>query len=141
LIRGALGRRRGWRGRRPPVRPLVEAMLGGDAGEAADLADQFLARVGSRVALFADLLQPAQYEVGERWYRGRIGVDDERRAAVVLGRLVDLVPPTAVRSPVPRGSRCLLTLLPGEQHTVGLRMFALALEDEGWEVELVDPDY
>jgi methanogenic corrinoid protein MtbC1 len=120
---------------------MVRAMLNGQAGEAFDLADQFLARVDSRVAVFADLLQPAQYEIGDMWYRGRIGVDDEHRAAVVLGRLVDRVPPTPVRSRVPQGSRCLLTLLPEEQHTIGLQMLALALEDEGWDVELVDHDY
>ena len=31
-------------------------------------------------------------------------------------------------------------MLPGERHTLGLGMFALALEDEGWEVELMDSD-
>jgi methanogenic corrinoid protein MtbC1 len=33
-----------------------------------------------------------------------------------------------------------LTVLPGERHTIGLGMFAVALEDEGWEVELLDHD-
>ena len=43
-------------------------------------AGQFLARVGSRTAVFADLLQPAQYEIGELWYRGEIGIEAEHRA-------------------------------------------------------------
>jgi methanogenic corrinoid protein MtbC1 len=138
LVRGAVATRTTWRGRRPPVCQLTEAMLGGDLGEAADLAEQFLARVGSRVAVFADLVQPAQHQVGDLWYRGRIGIGDEHRAACVLERVVALLPPTPSQSPVPSGARCLLAVMPGEEHTVGLWMFALALEDEGWEVELLD---
>src|SRR5437764_11517972 len=140
LVRGAVAPRASWRGRRPPVRQLAEAMLHGDIGEAGDLADQFLARVGSRVGVFADLIQPAQYEVGNLWYRGQIGIGDEHRAACVLERLVAMLPATPSRAPVPAGTRCLLTAMPGEQHTLGLSMFALSLEDEGWEVELLDHD-
>ena len=129
-----------WHGRRPPVRPLVAAMLAGDISEACTLAGRFLARVGSRTAVVADLLQPAQYEVGELWYRGQIGIEAEHRAAAMLERVVISLPNTPARSRVPPGTRCLLTVLPGEQHTLGLGMFALALEDEGWEVELLDSD-
>jgi 5-methyltetrahydrofolate--homocysteine methyltransferase len=140
LVRGAIATGTTWRGRRPPVRQLAEAMLRGDAGTAGDLAEQFLARVGSRLAVFADLVQPAQSEVGDLWYRGQICIDDERRAACVLERLVGTLPPTPSRCRVPAGTRCLLTVLPGERHTLGLGMFALALQDEGWEVELLDND-
>lgn len=129
-----------WHGRRPPVRPLVAAMLAGDVSGACVLADRFLARVGSRTAVVADLLQPAQYEVGELWYRGQIGIEAEHRAATMLERLMTTLPKTPARSRVPAGTRCLLTVLPGEQHTLGLGMFALALEDEGWAVELLDSD-
>ena len=129
-----------WHGRRPPVRPLVAAMLAGDFSEACLLADQFLARVRSRTAVFADLLQPAQYEIGELWYRGQVGIEAEHRAAMMVERLVTTLPPTPSRSRVPAGTRCLLTVMPGEQHTMGLWMFALALEDEGWDVELLDSE-
>ncbi len=122
------------------MREFAEATLRGDAGEACELAVRFLARVGSRLGVFADLVQPSHREVGDLWYRGRIGIDDEHRAASVLERLVTLLPPTPSRSRVPAGNRCLLAVLPGERHTLGLRMFALALEDEGWEVELLDTD-
>ncbi len=140
LVGGAIAPVSCWRGRRPPVRALAEAMLEGDLDLASDLAERFLARVGSRVAVFADLVQPAQYRVGDLWYRGQVCVEDEQRAACVLERLVAVLPPTQSRSPVPTGMRCLLAVLPGERHTLGLGMFALALEDDGWEVELLDAD-
>jgi methanogenic corrinoid protein MtbC1 len=138
LVRGAIATGTTWRGRRPPVRQLAGAMLRGDATLAADLAEQFLARAGSRLAVFSDLVQPAQGEIGELWYQGRICNDDERRAACVLERLVASLPPTPGCTPVPAGTRCLLAVLPGERHTLGLGMFARALEDEGWQVELLD---
>jgi MerR family transcriptional regulator, light-induced transcriptional regulator len=140
LVRGAVANGTRWRGRRPPVRQLAEAMLRGDADTAGDLAERFLARVGSRLAVFADLVQPAQAEVGDLWYRGEASIDDERRAAAVLEGLVGMLPPTPGRGRVSAGSRCLLTTLPGERHTLGLGMFALVLQDEGWEVELLDSD-
>lgn len=140
LVRGAIANGTMWRGRRPPVRQLAEAMLRGDTDRAGDLARQFLARAGSRLAVFADLVQPAHAEVGELWYRGEICIDDEHRAARVLDGLVMTLPATPSRCRVPTGSRCLLTVLPGERHTLGLGMFALVLQDEGWEVELLDND-
>src|SRR5262249_33859620 len=108
LVPGAIAPRTTWRGRRPPGRQLAEAMLRGDVGEAGDLAEQFLARVGSRVAVFADLVQPAQSRVGDLWYRGEAGIDDERRAACTLERVVALLPPTPSCTPVAPGTRCLL---------------------------------
>ena len=138
LVRGVIAPRASWRGRRPPVRQLAEAMLRGEVGEAGDLAARFLARTRSRVAVFADLVQPAQYRVGDLWYRGQVGIGDEHRAACVVERVVAMLPATPARTPVPAGSRCLLTVMPGDLHTLGLSMFALALEDEGWEVELLD---
>jgi 5-methyltetrahydrofolate--homocysteine methyltransferase len=140
LVRGAIATGTRWRGRRPPVRQLAEAMLRGDADTAGDLAEQFLARAGSRLAVFADLVQPAQAEVGDLWYRGQACITDERRAAEVLQGLVAMLPPTPSRHRMPTGSRCLLTVLPGERHTLGPGMFALVLEDEGWEVDLLDND-
>lgn len=130
-----------WRGRRPPVRPLVGLLLAGDLAAAGELCDRFLVRARRRVNVMADLLQPAQYRIGELWYQGRIGLEDELRVARLVDWLVDRLPPTPTRSPVPAGSRCLLAMLPDDAHSLGLRMFALALEDEGWEVELVDGEY
>ncbi len=126
-----------WRGRRPPVRLLVRALLDGDRTEAVNVCDRFLARTGRRVAVFADLLHPAQYELGDIWYRGMIGEEQELQAAALVGWLVDRLPATPTAS-VPAGWRCMLCLAPGDRHELGARMFALALEDDGWKVELAD---
>ena len=47
LVRGVVARPGTWRGRRPPVRQLADALLRGDIGEAGMLAERFLGRVRS----------------------------------------------------------------------------------------------
>ena len=115
-----------------PVAPFLDALLAGDRARALVLSSDALALLGSRVAVFSDLLQPAQHEIGELWYEGRIGVADEHRATSIVEAVINLLPPTRSADPVPRGSRCLLAALGGEQHVLGLKVLKLALEDEGW---------
>ena len=117
---------------RVPVRPFLDALLAGDQTAAHALAGSTLALVGTRVALFCDLIQPAQYEIGELWYAGRIGVADEHRATAIVEKVVRALPATPSPSPIPRGNRCVLAALGTEKHVLGLRLFELALQDDGW---------
>ena len=120
---------------RVPVGPFLDALIANDKARALQLSAETLALLGRRVAVFSDLLQPAQYQVGELWYAGRIGVADEHRATAIVEAVVRSMPPTPSSAPVPRGSRCLLAALGDEQHVLGLRVLRLALEDEGWTTE------
>src|SRR5689334_13667074 len=95
---------------RLPVRDLVGRLLHGDDDGARRLAERVLEETGSRTAVFADLLHPAQVEIGDLWYAGRIGVADEVRVAAAVRRIVGRLPPTPVSRPVPRGSRCVLAV-------------------------------
>ena len=115
-----------------PVAPFLDALLAGDRARALVLSSDALALLGSRVAVFSDLLQPAQHEIGELWYEGRIGVADEHRATSIVEAVVNSLAPTLSGDPVPRGSRCLLAAVGDEQHVLGLKVLKLALEDEGW---------
>lgn len=117
---------------RAPVRRFLDALLSGDPPAAREVAADALAQLGTRVAVFSDLIQPAQYEIGELWYAGRIGVADEHRATGIVERVVRSLPPTPSRTPVPSGNRCVLAALGEERHVLGLRLFELALQDDGW---------
>jgi methanogenic corrinoid protein MtbC1 len=119
------------------VPAFVDALLAEDARAAFRVADGFLERAGSRVAVFADLFQPAMQRVAELWYQGRIGSAEEGGAAYLMAAAAERLPPTPAASPVPTQSRCLLVVPPGERHTIGLRLFTLALEDEGWAPRVV----
>src|ERR1700716_4114880 len=121
--------------RRSPVPGLVEALVGGDETRARAIAEESLRRTRSRTDVFADLIQPAQYEIGELWYSGRIGVAIEHRATAVVEAVVEDLEPTPSAHPVRPGTSCVLAAVGDEQHVVGLRVLQLALEDDGWLVE------
>jgi len=113
----------------------VDALLRDDRDQARGLALQHLHASGSRLAVFADLLHPAQDRLAELWYQSRISAAAEGRAASTVLAITRRLPPT----PGPgrsADSRCLLTALPDEAHTLGLEMLAAALEDDGWAVQV-----
>jgi methanogenic corrinoid protein MtbC1 len=120
---------------RPPVAAVVEALLRGDRTAAREATSRFVAATGAvRAAVIADVLQPAQHEIGELWYRGQIGVAEEHRATAIVEGVLESLPPTPSPNPVVPGSRCLLATVGTEQHSLGLRALEIILEDDGWSV-------
>ena len=122
---------------RPPVEELVGALLAGGEPEVHALCDGFARCRGSRVQVIVDLLQAAMQQIAELWYQGDVGGAGEARAARLVASAVERLPPTPAATPVAAGSRCLLVQQPADGHTLGLRALALALEDEGWVVDIV----
>jgi methanogenic corrinoid protein MtbC1 len=135
----ALERHRPGTAARFPVRDLIGALLGGDEEDAVRVASAVLVDTGSRTTVFADLLHPAQSEIGNLWYSGHLSYTDEVQAAAVVRRVVCRLPATPAPRPVPPGSRCMLATPHGDPHDLGLSMFALALQDHGWTTELLGP--
>jgi MerR family transcriptional regulator, light-induced transcriptional regulator len=122
-----------------PVRELIGALLNDDPGIARDLGDRVLEETGSRTAVFADLLYPAQVEIGNLWYTGFVSYADEVRVAAAVRRIVEGLPPTPVARPVPPASSCILYVPHGDPHDLGLLMLTLALEDSGWNTTVMEP--
>jgi methanogenic corrinoid protein MtbC1 len=122
-----------------PVRELIGALLGGDDGAARHLGDRVLEATGSRTAVFADLLYPAQVEIGNLWYTGRVRYADEVRVAATVRGIVERLPPTPAARPVPQGSSCILAVPRGDPHDLGLTMLTLALRDHGWSTAVLGP--
>jgi methanogenic corrinoid protein MtbC1 len=121
---------------RAGVRSFLRALLDSDRASAMRIAKAEYAALGSRAALFAEIIHPAQYEIGELWYRGEIGVADEHRATAIVETIVDQLPPGKRRAQdTPRS--CLLAAVRAEEHVVGLHMLAAALTDDGWAVQLL----
>lgn len=125
---------------RIPVRDVLAALMDGDEVGALAVAERMLAATGSRTAVFADLLHPAQAEVGNLWYRGSASYADEVRVAAAIRRIVERLPPTPVARPVPRGWRCTLARPAGDPHDLGLLMLTLALQEHGWTTEVLHGD-
>lgn len=142
MINGAGARRRGTATARRPgrssVRSFLKAVLASDLDAASHIVAEELAARGSRAAVFADLIHPVQYELGDIWYRGEIGVADEHRATALVETIVNRLHATPVDNPV-RGCRCVLAAVGTEQHVFGLQLLAAALEDDGWQTEVLGP--
>lgn len=115
---------------------FVALLRQGDKTAAAAFVQEVFEATRSRLALFADLIHPAQYEIGDLWYRGEISIADEHRATAIVEAIASALPPTPAQDRSPRG-RCLLAAVGGEQHVVGLRLLAAALEDDGWTVTML----
>lgn len=124
---------------RLPVTELIRCLLSGDDDGAHQLAERVRQETASRTAVFADLLHPAQAEIGNLWYAGHIGVADEVRVAAVVRRIICRLAPTPAARPVARGSRCVLAVPHGDPHDVGLMMLMLALQDHGWATQVIGP--
>lgn len=86
--------------------------------------------------MFAELIHPAQYEIGELWYRGEIGIADEHRATAIVEAIVDRLPPGR-RPALAARPTCVLVAVGAEEHVVGLHMLAAALTDDGWAVTVL----
>jgi cobalamin-dependent methionine synthase I len=89
--------------------------------------------------VFADLLHPAQVELGNLWYSGHASYTDEVRVAAALRRIVCRLPPTPAARPVRQGLSCLVAVPHGDTHDLGAMMLALALQDHGWSTALAGP--
>lgn len=118
---------------------FTAALVDGDTTAATEIAGSYLAATQSRLAVVSDLLHPAQYEIGELWYRGRLGVAEEHRATAIVSRVAAGLPATPVARPVRAGARCLLSAVTSEKHVIGLQLLAMTLDDEGWIVDQLQP--
>jgi methanogenic corrinoid protein MtbC1 len=118
--------------------PLVEALLERDAAAVRRLVVAALAESSSRVELVSDHLQPALHTISELWYQGAVRASREGEAAEIVGNLLDELEPTPAARPVEEGSRFLLGQLPGDEHSLGLRVLCMALQDEGWNVAVAE---
>lgn len=116
---------------------FTSAILAADELGAQGYLENARAILSNRVSIYADLFQPAQEEVGERWYRGEISVSQEHAATAIVAALARRLPPTPSSDPVPRSSRLLLASIGEEQHVLGVELLREAFEDDGWTTELL----
>lgn len=123
------------RRRRAPVEAFVTAAMAGDLAKTAALASEFLAATESRTALVTDLLGAAQLLVDRRWRVGEARSEDELRVSQAIEAVVVSLPPAP---PPPAGlvaPQALLVTLRSEEHSIGLDLVAVALADDGWEID------
>jgi MerR family transcriptional regulator, light-induced transcriptional regulator len=88
-------------------------------------------------AVLSEVVVPFLHDVGDRWQRGELSVEQEHFASNVLrGRLLGLGRGWGAGS----GPRALLACPPGERHDLGLIAFGLALRARGWRIDFLGSD-
>lgn len=124
--------------RRPPIRNFIRTALAGDDAGAAAIALDYLGVRGSRTDVDIDLLYGAQRQIDELWHVGEATANDELAVAhaveVAMEELAAAAP--AVTRAEPK-RRVLLATVDPEPHDIGLRMVAVALQAEGWTVDVL----
>jgi excisionase family DNA binding protein len=87
-------------------------------------------------AMIDEVVRPALVEIGERWSRGELSVEQEHRSTQAFLEAFVRVAPELHRKPS-NGLDVVLACPEGELHEVGLRSLSYAFEAEGWTTHYV----
>jgi methanogenic corrinoid protein MtbC1 len=125
-------------GSRPAASAVSE--LSAAFGKALDAFDEpaaqaVLDRLVSDLSLttvLRDVIVPYLAELGERWRHGTASIAQEHFASnVIRGRLAGLARGWGSG----HGPRAVLACPPGEQHDIGLMIFGIVLNRNGWRID------
>lgn len=113
------------------TQPFGAALLDGNRRTASALFNQAMDRESSLPGTEVHVIQPAMYAVGRRWQQNQISVAQEHLATAMAQTLMAQGFARARVAP-DNGRTALLACMAGNQHSLGLRMVADALEVNGW---------
>ncbi len=129
-----------------PVKPLVApsawseatifetALLAGSQREALAVVNRCIDGGHSLVEVEMHVIQPALYQIGEKWQANQVTVAQEHMATAIVQSVMTV---GLLRSPPPAllNKRALLACVEGNNHAIGLRMVADAFQLGGWDVQ------
>ncbi len=126
-----------------PAWPIAEefeaALLRGDQRKALAILNRAMDGGHSLVDAEMRMIQPALYQIGEKWQANQISVAQEHMATAIVQMVM---PMGLLRSPPPaqNGKSVLLACVEGNQHAVGLSMVSDAFSLAGWQVQYLGAD-
>ncbi len=118
-----------------PEAALFEAaLLAGDQRNALSVISQCLDEGHSLVEVELHVIEPALYDIGDKWQANQVTVAQEHMATAIAQWVMTVA---LLRSPPPSpiDKRVLLACVEGNDHAVGLRMVADAFLLSGWDVQ------
>jgi MerR family transcriptional regulator, light-induced transcriptional regulator len=118
----------------PEALAFEAALLRGDVKEALAMMNRMMDAGISLVDLEMQMIQPALYQIGDRWQNNQITVAQEHIASAIVQRVMSA---GLVRSPppIPINKRVLLACVEGNHHAMGLAMVSDAFALAGWQVQ------
>ncbi len=114
---------------RDNVQAYLDDAVAGNRRAAVRLTLDLLDQRVPREQIVADLLAPAQRDVGERWYRGEITPADEHLASGVTAAALDTL--MAETSPSVHATNTVITCAEGDFHGLAAQMFGESLREHG----------
>ncbi|MBY0271496.1 MAG: cobalamin-dependent protein [Burkholderiales bacterium] len=118
----------------PEAGPFESALLAGNQREALAVVNRCIDRGHSLIEVEMHVIQPALYQIGEKWQANQVTVAQEHMATAIVQSVMTM---GLLRSPPPAliSKRILLACVPGNDHAIGLRMVADAFQLGGWDVQ------
>lgn len=117
----------------PYFHRYVAALLKPDMAGAVAITSEFVKTPAELQIWWEQIIQPAMYEVGNRWARGEITVGQEHLATAITQRVMAIYYPMILDLPRQKGA-IVVAASPGELHEIGARIVADLLEVHGWDV-------
>jgi len=111
---------------------LFDALLKGDPIAVRQLVNPRVRSLAQRAAFLDRVVGDALREIGDRWERGILSVDQEHRASHLVADSIDALRPPPHRE----GRLALLACPPAEDHELPLRLVRLVLEWHGWRTQM-----
>lgn len=122
------------------ARRLGDALRAADGRRAEAVARDAFAAGLSLAAVYARVVAPAMYWIGELWERRAITVADEHAAAAICHGVIASLDPMSGSEPRDLRATVLLAAPSGERHGLGLRMAADVLERAAFHVIYLGTD-
>lgn len=112
---------------------LYEALRSGDADATRKLVTPHVDSLVQRASFLDRVVGDALREIGDRWERGELGIDEEHRASHLVTEAVERLRPRQRRD----GPIAILACPPAELHELPLRLVRLMFEWAGWRTEFL----
>ena len=116
------------------AKDYLEHLLHGRRHDAGRLIEEALDRGESIKAIYLDVFQWSQHEIGRLWQLNRISVAQEHFCTAATQMIMSLCYPR-IACAEKNGRRFVGTCVGGELHELGIRMVCDFLEMEGWETD------
>jgi methanogenic corrinoid protein MtbC1 len=128
----------------PPVSPnpwpeaadFEAALLRGDHREAMAIVNTCLDSKRDLVQVEIHVVQPALYQIGEKWQSNEVSVAQEHMATAIAKSVMTMALLRSVPG-TPVNKRVLLACVEGNNHDVGLHMVADSFQLAGWDVQFL----
>ena len=114
---------------------LFSVFENGDSLDCQHLVQEARQAGISRAEIMLGLLQPALYEIGERWKSAKISPSQEDLFTSWCKRIYFLITMDTLPTEKPD---ILLATMPGNMHTLGINFLKVFLHDHGFSCKVID---